>query len=149
MHLRLNLQTFLPACAVTKKLLNQPQGDIQRDDLIILSTAKTRGQYPVELRRVEMFVELDGQRVLMAFITNNTHWAASTVGALNKSRWGIEVFFKQVKSTHSISDFLGHNKNAIRWQLWSALLLSVLLRHQARQAGGRTASRGSSPCSAE
>ncbi len=194
MHLRLNLQTFLPACAVieeashhddtraqqlcanlqdgeivlfdkayinfqhlyalhqrgihwvtrskdnmaytvTKKLLKKPQGDIRRDDLIVLSTAKTRGQYPVELRRVEMFVELDGKRVLMAFITNNTQWAAGTVGALYKSRWGIEVFFKQIKQTLCISDFLGHNKNAIRWQLWSALLLYVLLRHQAQQAG--------------
>jgi hypothetical protein len=71
----------------------------------------------------------------MAFITNNTQWAASTVGALYKSRWGIEVFFKQIKQTLCISDFLGHNKNAIRWQLWSALLLYILLRHQAQQAG--------------
>jgi hypothetical protein len=194
MHLRLNLQTFLPACAiieeashhddtraqqlcanlqegeivlfdkayinyqhlfalhqrgvhwvtrakdnmaytVRKKLLKKPQGDIQRDDLILLSVGKSREQYPTELRRVEMFVELDGKRVLMAFITNNTQWAASTVGALYKSRWGIEVFFKQIKQTLCISDFLGHNKNAIRWQLWAALLLYVLLRHQAGAAG--------------
>lgn len=94
-------------------------------------TNKSRDQYPVELRRVEMFVELDGKRVLMAFITNNTRWAASTVGPLYKSRWGIEVFFKQIKQTLCISDFLGHNKNAIQ----SALLLYVLLRHQAQQAG--------------
>ena len=47
------------------------------------------------------------------------------------SRWGIEAFFKQIKQTLKVCDFLGHSKQAIRWQLWSALLLYVLLRFQA------------------
>ena len=41
-----------------------------------------------------------------------------------------QVFFKQIKQTLQICDFLGHSKQAIRWQLWSALLLYVLLRFQ-------------------
>jgi hypothetical protein len=44
------------------------------------------------------------------------------------------VFFKQIKQTLKVCDFLGHSKQAIRWQLWSALLLYVLLRFQAWQS---------------
>jgi len=116
---------------VCRRLLRKPSGKILRDDLIVLTTPKSRAQYPCQLRRVEMLVELDGEEVVMVFITNNLEWAASSVGALYKSRWGIEVFFKQIKQTLRVCDFLGHSKNAIRWQLWSALLLYVLLRFQA------------------
>ena len=119
------------AYRVRRKLLRKPAGRILRDDLIMLTTPKSRRQYPELLRRVEMIVELDGKEVVMVFITNNFEWAASSVGDLYKSRWGIEVFFKQIKQVLRVSDFLGHSKQAIRWQLWSALLLYVLLRFQA------------------
>ena len=117
---------------VRKKLLKKPNGKILRDDLILLKTAKSRNQYPELLRRVEMIIPIDGKEVVMVFITNNTEWAASSVGALYKARWGIEVFFKQIKQTLQICDFLGHNKHAIRWQLWAALLLYVLMRYLGR-----------------
>ena len=117
---------------VRKKLLKKPNGKILRDDLILLKTAKSRNQYPELLRRVEMIITIDGKEVVMVFITNNTEWAASSVGALYKARWGIEVFFKQIKQTLQICDFLGHNKHAIRWQLWAALLLYVLMRYLGR-----------------
>ena len=47
----------------------------------------------------------------------------------------IEVFFKQIKQTLQICDLLGHSKQAIRWQLWSTLLLYELLRFQAWCSG--------------
>lgn len=120
------------AYTVRKKLLRKPQGKILRDDLILLKTAKSRSQYPELLRRVEMIVTIDGKEVVMVFITNNTEWAASSVGALYQARWGIEVFFKQIKQTLQVCDFLGHNKHAIRWQLWAALLLYVMMRFLGR-----------------
>ena len=80
-----------------------------------------------------MRVEVDGKEVIMVFLTNNLDWAASSVGELYQARWGIEVFFKQIKQTLKVCDFLGHSKQAIRWQLWSALLLFyVLLRFQSQ-----------------
>lgn len=189
-HLRLNLQTFLPSCAVVeeashhddtrakelcaalqpgeialfdkayinfahlfalhrrgvfwvtrakdnmkfhvcRKLLRKPTGKILRDDLITLKTKKSREQYPEKLRCVEMIVEVDGKEVVMTFITNNIEWAASSVGELYQARWGIEVFFKQIKQTLKICDFLGHSKKAIQWQVWSALLLYILIRYLA------------------
>jgi len=116
------------SCRVCRKLLRKPKGRILRDDLIVLKTPKSRKQYPGQLRRVEMLVDVDGKEVVMVFLTNNTEWAASSVGELYQARWAIEVFFKQIKQTLQVCDFLGHSKNAIRWQLWAALLLYVLLR---------------------
>ena len=113
---------------VRKKLLRKPKGKVLRDDIISLKTAKSKKGYPELLRRVVMLVEINGKEVEMAFITNNFEWAASSVGGLYQARWGIEVFFKQIKQTLMVCDFLGHSKHAIRWQLWSALLLYVLLR---------------------
>ncbi len=114
---------------VCKKLLRKPKGKVLRDDLITLKVQKSKGQYPQRLRRVVMLVELDGKEVEMVFITNNLEWSAASVGELYQARWGIEVFFKQIKQTLKVCDFLGHSKQAIRWQLWSALLLYVLLRY--------------------
>ena len=122
---------------VRKKLQHKrkPGSKIIRDDLVILTTAKSKEQYPEKLRRVEMLVEIDGKEVVMVFITNNTKWAATSVGALYQARWGIEVFFKQIKQTLKVCDFLGHSKHAIRWQLWSALLVYILLRYQSQLVG--------------
>jgi len=114
------------------KLLRKPKGKILRDDIITLKTPKSKQQYPQKLRRVVMLVEVDGKEVEMVFITNNFDWAASSVGELYQARWGIEVFFKQIKQALKVCDFLGHSKHAIRWQLWSALLLYVLLRFQSQ-----------------
>ena len=125
------------AYRVRKKFQKKPKAGskIIRDDLIILTTAKSKEHYPEKLRRVEMLVEVDGKEVVMAFITNNLKWAASSVGELYQARWGIEVFFKQLKQTLKVCDFLGHSKHAIRWQLWSALLLYILLRYQSQLVG--------------
>ena len=49
---------------------------------------------------------------------------------LYRRRWDIEVFFKQVKQTLKLSNFLGHSANAVRWQVYTALLVYVLLRFQ-------------------
>ena len=125
------------AYTVRKKLLKKPTSKILSNDLILLKTNKSHGQYPEPFRRLEMLVEVDGKEVVMAFITNNTQWAASSVGELYQARWGIEVFFKQLKQTLQIYDFLGHSKEAISWQLWAVLLLYVLMRWQGQAAGWR------------
>ena len=116
---------------VKKRLLKKPAGRILRDDLIVLTGAASREKYPQVLRRVRAIVEVDGQKREMEFLTNNLEWAPSSIAALYKSRWQIEVFFKEIKQTLQLCDFLGHNKNAVRWQVWTALILYVLLRFLA------------------
>lgn len=86
-----------------------------------------------KLRLVEAWVKIDGKGKRMIFITNNFDWAASSVTDLYKARWGIEVFFKELKQTLQLADFLGHNENAVKWQIWTALLVYLPLRFIALQ----------------
>jgi len=76
-------------------------------------------------------VEVDGEERDMVFLTNNQTWSAGSVADLYRSRWQIEVFFKQIKQTLQLADFLGHSANAVKWHLWMAQLVYVLLRFQA------------------
>lgn len=114
-------------CRVRRKLQHGVQGNILRDDQIRL-TGPARKSYPVELRRVVAEVEVDGQWREMTFLTNQLEWSAQTIADLYRSRWAIEVFFKQLKQTLQLADFLGNSANAVRWQVWTALLTYVLLR---------------------
>jgi hypothetical protein len=106
-------------------------GVIVKDQLVTLSGAKWKSLRGWQVRRVEAWVQVDGKERLMTFITNNLEWSASSVCDLYKARWDIEVFFKQVKQTLKLAGFLGNSANAIRWQVWSALLCYVLLRFAA------------------
>jgi hypothetical protein len=116
---------------VAKRLLRKPAGRMLRDDLVVLSSPVSFGKYPQVMRRVRAIVEVDGKDRVMDFLTNNLEWAASSIAELYKSRWQIEVFFKEIKQTLQLCDFLGHNKNAVLWQVWTALILYVLLRFLA------------------
>lgn len=112
---------------------SQAKGQIIRDVYIKLTDPKTSKKYPEALRVVEAIVEVDGKPKQMAFLTNNMEWAPSSICDLYRSRWGIEVFFKEIKQTLQIADFMGYNENAVRWQIWSALLVYILLRFIAWQ----------------
>ena len=81
------------------------------------------------MRRIVALVEIDGKEREMVFLTNNLKWSPRSVADLYRCRWQIEVFFKQIKQTLQLGDFLGHNANAVRWQVWMALLVYLLLRY--------------------
>jgi hypothetical protein len=108
--------------------------DIISDDEVLLDQKASNEKYPSSLRRIEAWVEVDGKRRTMVFITNNLDWAPNSICDLYKSRWKIEVFFKQIKQTLQLCDFLGHNANAVRWQIWTALLVYILMRFLAQQS---------------
>lgn len=112
---------------------SEMQGQIILDVDIRLTGTKTSEKYPGTLRMVEAMVQVDGKLRKMTFITNNMQWAPSSICELYRSRWGIEVFFKEIKQTLQIADFIGYNENAVRWQIWTALLVYILLRFVAWQ----------------
>jgi hypothetical protein len=116
---------------VRKRMKKRGDKKILRDDLIVLTSAKSKKNYAEIMRRVVALVEVEGKQVEMVFLTNNLQWSARSVADLYRSRWSIEVFFKQIKQTLQLSDFLGHSANAIRWQVWTALLVYLLLRYLA------------------
>ena len=118
-------------CCTVRNLPVKKGGKIVKDQIVKLTGSKWQKLAGWTLRRVEAWVEVDGAERLMVFITNNTAWSPMSVCDLYRARWDIEVFFKQVKQTLKLGDFLGHSANAIRWQVWTALLVYVLLRFAA------------------
>src|SRR3974390_236642 len=113
---------------VVRKFQRGRVGNILADDVIELTTAHSWKAYPNWMRRVVALVEVDGQTREMVFLTNNLEWSPQTIADLYRCRWSIEVFFKELKQTLQLADFLGHNANAVRWQVWTALLVYLLLR---------------------
>jgi len=107
---------------------NKHKGDVKRDVIIRLKGYKAHNDYPETMRMITARVEVDGKMVVLTFLTNNMEWSAVSICDLYKGRWGIEVFFKQIKQTLQLGDFLGYSENAVRWQVWTALLTYVLLR---------------------
>ena len=116
---------------VVKRLPQGKDPRIVQDQLIEVTGFYSYNDYPQPMRRIVAWVEVDGQEVQMVFLTNNLEWSAGTIADLYRCRWQIEVFFKQIKQTLQLADFLGQSANAVRWQIWAALLLYVLLRFAA------------------
>jgi hypothetical protein len=108
--------------------LSKKNRSVLRDVEIKLTGVKSKKEYPRSFRLIVANVLRDGKLVRMEFITDNFEFSASTICELYKARWDIELFFKQLKQTLKLSDFLGYSENAVQWQIWMALLTYVILR---------------------
>jgi hypothetical protein len=76
-------------------------------------------------------VEVDGEEREMVFLTNQLEWASATILSLYKARWEIEMFFKELKQTCKLCDLMSYSANGIRWEVWTALLVQLLMRYLA------------------
>jgi hypothetical protein len=99
---------------------------IIRDEVIVLAS-EPESDAPMRLRRIEVWVE--DRQENMVFVTNHLQLAASTVTAIYKDRWQIELFFKAIKQSLRIKSFIGISENAVQTQIWTALIAIVLLRY--------------------
>ncbi len=99
---------------------------IIRDEVIVLDSEKGPDKL-MRLRRIEAWLE-DKQETI-AFVTNNLKLAASTIAAIYRDRWQIELFFKAIKQSLRIKTFIGTSENAVRTQIWTALISMLLLRY--------------------
>ena len=100
--------------------------NILRDEVIVLTSQQEIGPEAC-LRRVEVWVE-DKQEALV-FVTNNMTLAASTIAAIYKERWQIELFFKALKQSLKIKTFVGTTENAVQTQIWTALIAMLLVKY--------------------
>lgn len=96
------------------------------DQLITLGE-KTHKRPQVKNCRL-ITVEVKGRTKPLQFITNNLQWNASKVAALYKGRWQIELLFKRLKQNMPLQYFLGDNANAIKTQIYCALIADLLLK---------------------
>jgi hypothetical protein len=99
---------------------------IRKDQIIRLSGAGAGEKCPHALRRVEVWNE-EKQEVLV-FLTNHLGLAAATIAAIYKDRWSVELFFKAIKTNLKVKTFVGVSANAVKIQLWTALIAMLILR---------------------
>ncbi len=109
---------------IEEREINNPK--ILSDDIIELTGLNTLKKYPSFLRRITAYVEIDGKERQMTFITNNLEWSPRTIAELYKARWQIELFFKELKQTLQLQDFIGYNENTVKWQIWIGLLAHLI-----------------------
>jgi transposase len=102
-------------------------GAVRRDEIIFLYKAARTGNYDLFLRRIEVWDETQ-QRTLV-FLTNHRGFAASTIAAVYRQRWQIELFFKALKQNLRIKTFVGTSPNALQIQIWTALIALLVLKY--------------------
>jgi len=101
--------------------------NILKDQTIRLTGMGALEKCPHLLRRVEAIREDTGD--ILVFLTNHHGLGASTIAAIYKDRWQIELFFKALKQNLKIKTFVGTSANAVKTQIWTALISMLLLRY--------------------
>lgn len=102
-------------------------GNIRSDEIIRLQPLVAGRPDYEDLRRVVVWLE-DKQEELV-LLTNHFNLAASTIAAIYKERWQIELFFKLLKQQLKIKTFVGTSANAVRIQIWTALIAVLVIRY--------------------
>jgi Transposase DDE domain/Domain of unknown function (DUF4372) len=103
-----------------------PAGSVIRDEVILLAKQEKHGA-DAYLRRIEVWLE--DKQDTMVFLTNNMKLAASTIAAIYKERWQIELFFKALKQSLKIKTFVGTTENAVQTQIWTALISMLMIKY--------------------
>ncbi len=97
-----------------------------KDEIIELIGPLSNSKYPKQLRRVAIWDEINQQ--VIELITNQLTWSANTIGELYKSRWQVEIFFREIKQLLHIKSFIGTSQNAVMIQIWTALITILILK---------------------
>jgi len=104
-----------------------PKGrDVRRDEVVFFYKLEQENQ-GVFYRRIE-FYDQQHDRVLV-FVTNHLELAATTVAAIYKERWQVELFFRALKQSLRVKTFVGTSSNALKTQLWTALIAMLLVKY--------------------
>ncbi len=90
------------------------------DQTIMLNTHYASKDYPEKLRRVKYYDVKTA--IAFEFVTNNFALSALDIARLYKYRWSIELFFKWIKQHLKIKSFWGHSENAVRIQIYTAII---------------------------
>lgn len=99
---------------------------ILADQTIRLTSAKAAMSCPDPLRRIAVWDEKNQRELVL--LTNHLDFGATTISAIYKDRWEIELFFKALKQTLKIKTFVGESENALKIQIWTALIAVLILK---------------------
>jgi len=101
--------------------------NILRDQMIELEGFYSHQKYPGALRRLEVWDEENDKIIVL--LTNHMTFGATTIAAIYKDRWQIEIFFKVIKQNLRIKTFVGTSQNALLIQIWTALIAVLVLKY--------------------
>jgi DNA segregation ATPase FtsK/SpoIIIE-like protein len=107
--------------------------NVLSDSVIEFTTYKSHNDYPEQLRRVEYYDEEQDRHFV--FLTNAMDITALEVALLYKNRWSVELFFKWVKQHLKIKKFWGDSENAVRIQIYTAIIsycLVAIVHHKMK-----------------
>ena len=107
-------------CAIPK------ERHIRSDQLIRLTGVPAQKDCPCLLRRVVVWDAMNEREIVL--LTNLIAFGATTIAAIYKDRWEIELFFKALKQNLKVKSFVGTSENALRIQIWTALIAILLLK---------------------
>lgn len=110
-------------------LKNRPlptRGNIIADQEIMLTVFRSSQKYPDRIRRIVVWDAANQREIVL--LSNHMDFAASTIGRIYKDRWQIELFFKAIKQNLKIKTFVGTSENAVKIQIWTALISILLLK---------------------
>jgi hypothetical protein len=102
------------------------KGHVRRDEVIFFPSMVANGK-EYFFRRVEVWDE--AQQRTLVFLTNHLKFGATTIAAIYKDRWKVELFFKALKQNCKIKTFLGTSANAVHTQIWTALIAMLVLKY--------------------
>lgn len=120
---RLHLRCVVTVTSERKVSNAQKELGVIRDQWVLLGHKDLSD--PLEVRMVTYY-DKENQREFQ-FITNVTKLGAFNIAQAYKQRWQIELLFKRLKQNLKFTDFVGDNENAIRIQIWCALIADLLV----------------------
>ncbi len=110
---------------VLDKEYNNTKTGVMADQNIKFTGYKTRKQYQNEMRRV-VFYDHESNTTFV-FYTNNFDLSAENIALAYKYRWRVELFFKWFKQHLHVKEFYGTSENAVKIQLYSAIIAYCLV----------------------
>lgn len=105
---------------------SSPGGSVRKDQIGKLNIFTAGAWWRREMRVVTVWDEVNQREIRL--LTNHLGFAASTIAAIYKERWQIELFFKAIKQNLKIKTFVGTSPNAVRTQIWTALIAMLLVK---------------------
>src|SRR5260370_8215 len=101
--------------------------NVVRAQIMCFTRLAREGEKPVLVRRVEILDKEKEETIV--FLSNLLAFGATTIAAIYKDRWEVELFFKALKQTLKIKTFVGTSANAVRTQVWTALIAMLVLKY--------------------
>ena len=111
---------------VVKERAVPQNSNILSDQEIVWRADKAKEKCPHTLRRIVVWDEEKQREIVL--LTNHLEFGATTIAAIYKDRWEIELFFKALKQNLKVKTFVGTTENALRIQIWTALIALLLLK---------------------